>query len=106
MNASNIQHALIALAVQIAVYVATGNALAGGAVAVAFFLGREVAQNEYRWIQSHGGLRSNMPTMAGFEEWSRDSALDAAVPALACTVFFFGARYFQPIMEMIREWTK
>lgn len=57
-----VEHLLLALAVQALVGLTTRNWWAGAALASAYFLGREVAQAEYRWIEQFGhGLRANMP---------------------------------------------
>lgn len=57
-----LEHILIALALQLAVGLLTRNWWAGAALASAYFIGREIAQAEYRWIETFGhGLRSNMP---------------------------------------------
>jgi hypothetical protein len=56
------EHVLIALAVQFLVGVWTGRWWTGAALASGYFLGREIAQAEYRWIEIYGaGLRANMP---------------------------------------------
>lgn len=61
-------HALVALALQIAVGLACGNWWAGGLLGAALFIGREHAQAEYRWIESFGlGRRANMPWWGGFD---------------------------------------
>ena len=40
----------------------------GAALPCAYFVGREVAQAEYRWIEAFGGgLRANMPWWAAFD---------------------------------------
>jgi len=63
-----IEHTLVALIVQIVVARVTGNWWAGAALASAYFVGREVAQAEYRWIESYGhGLRANMPWWGPFD---------------------------------------
>lgn len=57
-----IEHALAALIVQIIVARLTGNWWIGAALASGYFIGREIAQAEYRWIELYGhGLRANMP---------------------------------------------
>ena len=55
----------------------------------AFYLGREVAQAEYRWIEAHGGKRANCPWWCGFlpGAWNAKSLLDWLLPlaaSLAC----------------------
>lgn len=45
-----------------------GLALLGASIATAFFLGREHAQAEYRWIEHYGdGRRANMKWHNAFE---------------------------------------
>jgi len=48
----------------------------------AFYLGREVAQAEYRWIEYHGGKRVNCPWWCGFlpGAWNAKSVTDWAAP--------------------------
>jgi hypothetical protein len=62
------EHALITAAVQLLVGRLSGNWWAGGAMASTYFVGREVAQAEYRWIEQFGtGLRADMPWHAVFD---------------------------------------
>ena len=57
-----LQHAVMALAAQALLGLTTGNWWAGAALGSAYFVGREVAQAEYRWIEWFGkGRRANMP---------------------------------------------
>jgi len=63
-----LEHTLAALAVQALLRLLTGSWWPGAAVASAYFLGREVAQAEYRWIETYGhGLRANMPWWGPFD---------------------------------------
>lgn len=79
-----IEHALVALAIQLAVGLWTRNWWAGAALACGYFIGREMAQAEYRWIELFGaGLRGNMPWWAVFDPraWPRpDQLADLAGP--------------------------
>lgn len=62
------EHALIAAAIQTIIGLLTRQWWAGGAIASCYFIGREVAQAEYRWIEAFGGgLRANMPWHAVFD---------------------------------------
>jgi hypothetical protein len=62
------EHALCTAAIQLLVGWLSGNWWAGGALASAYFTGREVAQAEYRWIEQFGsGLRADMPWHAVFD---------------------------------------
>lgn len=82
-----IEHIILALVVQALVGRHTGNWWAGAALASAYFLGREVAQAEYRWIELYGhGLRANMPWWAPFDlrVWRRlDQWIDWIGPVVA-----------------------
>ena len=49
-----LEHTLIALSVQAAIGLATGNWWTGAALAAGIFAGREHAQAEYRWIEQFG----------------------------------------------------
>lgn len=63
-----LQHIIMALAAQTALGLSTGNWWAGAALGSAYFIGREVAQAEYRWIEIYGGgRRANMPWWARFD---------------------------------------
>lgn len=57
-----IEHALAALVIQAIVGLVTRNWWLGAMLACGYFIGREVAQAEYRWIEQFGdGLRANLP---------------------------------------------
>lgn len=79
-----------ALIAQLLVSFISGDLYLGAAVSAGFYVGREVAQAEYRWIaQFGGGLRSAMPWHAGFTDprsWTRKSVIDFTAPAVACFV--------------------
>jgi hypothetical protein len=63
-----VEHAFVALAIQVAVGLATRNWWAGACLASGYFLGREIAQAEYRWIEQFGnGLRKNAPFWAALD---------------------------------------
>lgn len=82
-----VEHIILALAVQVLVGRLTGNWWAGAALGSAYFLGREVAQAEYRWIELYGhGLRANMPWWAPFDlrVWPKlDQWIDWIGPVVA-----------------------
>jgi hypothetical protein len=62
------EHALIALALQALIGFASGRWWVGAALTSGYFIGREVAQAEYRWIERFGeGLRANLPWDAVFD---------------------------------------
>ena len=57
-----LEHLLIALVVQAAIGLATGNWWTGAALGAGVFIGREHAQAEYKWIERYGqGRRANLP---------------------------------------------
>lgn len=47
-----------------------------------FYLGREVTQAEYRYIEVHGGIRKECPLWCGFmpEAWTAKGMLDWILP--------------------------
>lgn len=85
-----LQHIVLALCIQAAIGVTTTNWWAGAGVACAYFIGREVAQAEYRWIERLGsGLRRNMPWWGPLDPrvWTTlDQSVDWLGPILATTV--------------------
>ena len=91
-------HAVFAILLQYATGLLTGRWLIGGLLAAAFFLGREIAQAEYRWIQLFGhGKRANMPVWGGLDSsaWTLKSTLDAGLPALAILLVFALAAFIK-----------
>ena len=63
-----LEHMAIAVVLQFALARLTGNWWLGAGIASAYFLGREIAQAEYRWIEHFGGgLRANMPWWGPFD---------------------------------------
>jgi hypothetical protein len=61
----------------------------GALFAIGYYLGREMAQAEYRLIQKHyGGKRANMPWWGAFQRraWDVKSILDWALPSLAVII--------------------
>ncbi|MBB4860570.1 hypothetical protein HNO88_003914 [Novosphingobium chloroacetimidivorans] len=91
------EHALVALAVQAIVGLLTGRWWTGAALASGYFIGREAAQAEYRWIEVYGaGLRANMPWWAVFDGrvWPKlDQTIDWLGPVLAtCGLAAFVSR--------------
>ncbi len=85
-----IEHALIAVALQALIGRATGKWWAGAGLTSGYFIGREVAQAEYRWIAEFGeGLRANMPWHAVFDArvWQTvDQTADWLGPLVATVV--------------------
>lgn len=85
---SMIEHTVIALALQAVVGRLSGNWWAAAALPCGYFIGCEVAQAEYRWIESFGdGLRANMPWHAVFDPrvWQKaDQTADWLGPVTGC----------------------
>jgi hypothetical protein len=52
-----VKHALIAIAIQLIAGFAVGQWFVGGLIPSVFFVGREHAQAEYRWIEKYGQWR-------------------------------------------------
>ena len=81
-----IEHILLAILIQLLVRIISGSWISGTIAACAWFLSREIAQAEYRWIEQFGsGLRANMPWWGGVDPrvWKRpDPWLDWIVPSL------------------------
>lgn len=85
-----LQHIIMALVAQAVVGLLTGNWWAGAALGSAYFIGREVAQAEYRWIEQFGaGLRANMPWWGRLDPrvWPKlDQWLDWMGPVVATVI--------------------
>lgn len=61
----------------------------GALFAIGYYLGREMAQAEYRVINEYyGGERKFMPWWGAFQAraWNRKSVLDWVLPSLAVTL--------------------
>ena len=60
-----------------------------GWLSVSFYLGREIAQAEYRYIQDNGNKRNNCPWYCGFlsKSWNTKSILDWLLPLVIALVF-------------------
>lgn len=92
MNITNFYHALLAISVQgfyalVAVLLgrpALQGLIAGGLLAIGFYLGREVAQAERKIKASN----PNAPWYCGFDmsKWSTDSVWDLFMPVLAVLI--------------------
>jgi len=83
------EHALAALLIQTVIGLTTRNWWAGAALACGYFIGRELAQAEYRWIEQFGhGLRANLPWWGIFDlaVWPKpDQWADWIGPILSTT---------------------
>lgn len=88
MNVSNFYHAALALLAQAVIGLLTGDWWAGAAFGSAFYLGREVAQQEAHTIAERWGSRAAMPWYEGFlfHRWSTDGKFDMLVPTVAVTI--------------------
>ena len=83
-----LEHAIAALAIQIAIGLARRNWWAGALLACGYFIGRELAQAEYRWIEQFGvGLRANAPWWAALDPkvWTKADQIADAVGPIAAT---------------------
>lgn len=95
-----IQHSLIALCIQLVIYLVSGDCWIGAAAASFYFIGREYAQAEYRLIYTHyGNKRANAPWWCGFERraWTRKGMLDWVVPSIVVVAFAIAAQRIFPM---------
>lgn len=76
---SAIQHGVIAILIQLALWPLFGLWSAGG-IAVALFLGREIAQHEYKG----DGPKLESWDYGLLHHWNLDSGLDVALPLAFC----------------------
>lgn len=87
MNRTHLEHTIIALVIQLALWPVLGP-WGAGATACALFLGREIAQHEYKLALARGwewGQRKPVAWHEGLTSgWSKDSLFDTGLPALAC----------------------
>ena len=86
---SLLEHAVFAAAIQLLIGLSTGRWWAGAALASGYFIGREAAQAEYRWIEHFGGgLRANMPWNAVFDRrvWQNGDQIADWLGPLVTTV--------------------
>jgi hypothetical protein len=87
-----LNHTLIALAIQLSVWLVTGSLVYGALIAVAYFYGREFAQAEYRYMSKHNTNRSSMPWYAGFDyrNWTYDAMVnDLLFPVAAVSLVVY-----------------
>lgn len=80
MNKTHLEHAIIAIIIQIVTYLITGSLVWGATIAIAVFVAREHAQREYEI--------SNPADLIGYEAfdfwcWSLDSKLDLLTPTVS-----------------------
>ena len=78
-----ISHVLVTIAVMIAAYLLGYSAVIAGAMTVAYWLGREMAQAEYRYMSMHKTNRAGAPWWMSLkrEAWTVKGMLDWALPA-------------------------
>lgn len=97
MNRSYIEHALIAVLIQFALWPFLESMWVTGGVAVAIFLGREIAQNEYRVAHRRGWKWGQvLPTNwyeGAWRGWTKKSAFDVLSPLAACFLLAWLSRY-------------
>ncbi|RTR01930.1 hypothetical protein [Halomonas nitroreducens] len=85
MNRTHLEHTVIALVIQLALWPLLGP-WGAGFTACAVFLGREIAQHEAK-----GGGAKAVPWYYGaIRHWSRDSILDVVLPAAVCAALALG----------------
>jgi hypothetical protein len=82
-----IEHTVGAIAGQLILWPVFG-LFCGGAMAVAFFFGREVSQHEYKEMRKRKKKTLNsVPFGHGlWNHWTLDSVMDVVVPAIECTL--------------------
>ena len=88
INSTHLEHFMIGIGIQLLLWPFFGRWAAGG-MAVAVFLGREIAQHEYK-----GGGGNAVPWYYGMlYHWSPDSVLDVAAPLVGCLMVALLARW-------------
>lgn len=90
-------HTIIALSLQLICVWFTADWWLGAAIGAAFYVGRELAQAEYRIIYTHyGRKRANAPWWCGFyrRAWTAKGLLDLLAPVAAV----FALSYAQPFI--------
>ena len=91
INRTHAEHTAVAVVIQLALWPLLG-LLAGGVVAIALLLGREIAQHEYKLALDRDWQYGQRKPVAWHEGvtrgWSVDSVLDVVVPGLACLVTY------------------
>lgn len=78
-------HVIYAVALQVAIGLFTGNWWIGAFIASGYFVGREISQAEYRYIEHYGdGLRANMGWFDRFDPrvWNVKSVSDWLFPLI------------------------
>ena len=82
-------HPAMAVGLQVLLGIITGSFTIGAFAGAAMFIGRELAQAEYRWIERYGsGRRANMPWYGSVDPkvWNRHSLLGLVLPIPVVTL--------------------
>lgn len=87
----NPSHLSVCIGLQMSMYAVSRDAWLGAAMGICFYLGREIAQAEYRKIEaSASSLRKDMPLFGGLDPrfWTMKSFLaDLVIPsAVVCII--------------------
>lgn len=82
MNSSNVTHAVWAIIMQFIGALLTGNVWAGALFAIGFYIGREHAQQEYKYARKVETLK----WYAGFTGWSKDKWFDVIAPSISVSI--------------------
>ena len=91
--AGTIGHTLATIAVMIAADLLGYSAVIAGALTVAYWLGREMAQAEYRYMSIHKTNRAGAPWWMSLkrEAWDVKSVLDWLVPLFTVIILILVA---------------
>jgi hypothetical protein len=94
MNKTHFEHIIYALLMQLP-FGLFGYWWVGAAFSVGFFVGREHAQAEERYIKANGGVRANAkwPEFGALQPklWNIDSVLDFVAPAVCVVLIAIAA---------------
>ena len=94
-----IEHILLAVVIQLIIWVILRSWSAGAAAAIAWFVSREITQAEYRWIEHFGAHhRANMPRWGGLDPrvWQyADPWLDWITPTITVIAVSLAARWWK-----------
>lgn len=85
---SGLVHAAITVAVQLALWLLTGNVWAGGAAMSLYFFGREHAQHLYKVANRKGVSVKRLAWYEGLNPfaWNEDGFADVALPVVAMLI--------------------
>ena len=95
---SPLVHGVIAALIMGIVGLLTGHYIAGACLGAGFFLGREHAQAEYRWMDWQGAHRSGREALGAFdpEVWNLGSIFDLLVPMIPLAALIIANKFFSP----------